>query len=372
MSKLKIILLSLLYLAANDCNAGSKWVTGYYVGYLADLQPIEAIDWNGLTHVALGVITPNQDGSLNFVGALDEAGRAKLVQAAHVHNRKAIAMIGGQETGHDWFAAASEENRANFIANLVNLVAVEGFDGLDLDWEPIENYQQPRLLDLFRALRATMPDAILTFPIEALDNSNFPAPDRSYIADIAPYLDQINLMTYGMDHTYDGWKTWHSSPLYHQDAATPTSIDYVVNNALDAGVPASKLGLGIAFFGSCYSFPATEPLEDTVGLSADGSDFLAGDNDMSYANIVTEYAPQGKRYWDEVAQVPYLSLPWPTGTKNCTYITYDDEQSILVKGQYVKDHGLGGAIIWNINEGYIAAQTPANPLLAATRQAFIE
>ena len=51
----------------------------------------------------------------------------------------------------------------------------------------------------------------------------------------------------------------------------------------------------------------------------------------------------------------------------CTYISYDDEQSIAEKGAYVKAKGLGGVIQWEINEGYLssAAAGQRNPLLKA-------
>jgi chitinase len=36
-----------------------------------------------------------------------------------------------------------------------------------------------------------------------------------------------------------------------------------------------------------------------------------------------------------------------------TYLTYDDEQGIAEKGAYVRNNGLGGAIIWTISQGYL-------------------
>lgn len=379
MKNLRVALFSLAWLLTISCQTpaiqsapgGSRWVMGYYVGYLVDRQPVDAIDWSGLTHLAVGIFLPKNDGALDSSIAPDAVARARLIQAAHDHGVKAIAMIGGADTGLQWFEASSDANRANFIANLKKSMALEGFDGLDLDWEPLETSHQPRLLKLTQELRAALPKAVLTFPADGADNANFPA-DRSFFASLAPYLDQLNLMTYGMAGSYSGWKTWHSSPLYHQDSATPTSIDFTVTGYLKAGIPAAKLGLGIGFYGLCYGPPATGPLEDTVGRRPDGSSLLASDNDISYANIVTQYAPLGTRHWDANARVPYVSFTQPSGPKGCTYISYDDPESILEKGRYAKAKGLGGAIIWNINEGYIAGGTPANPLLDASRRAFLE
>jgi chitinase len=350
--------------------APSSWVVGYYVSYLMDRQPISAIDWNGLTHLIAGYNAPKSDGSIDF--GMNAQTRAALLRAAHEHGKKALIMIGGENTGPQWLEASGAANRANFIANLKKLVMDEGFDGLDLDWEPLEIAQQPVLLALVKELRAALPNAILTFPADGADNANFPA-DRSFFVQLAPYVDRINAMTYGMSGTYDGWKTWHSSALYATaDRAAPTSVDLTVAGYLKAGVPAEKLGIGIGFYGICYSAPATKPLEDTVGIRPDGARIIAGDNDLSYANIVTQYEPAGTKNWDAAAKVPYLSFALPNGVKGCTYLTYENEQSILEKGRYVKQKGLGGAIIWNINEGYVKGATPANPLLDATRRAFLE
>jgi chitinase len=350
--------------------SNSSWVMGYYVGYLADRMPIEAIDWSSLTHVAAGIITPNADGSLNFSG-LDSANRALLIKSAHQNKRKILAMIGGENTGPNWMAASSSATRATFLTNLEKLVTLEGFDGLDLDWEPLEKIQEPVLLSLTKDLRKALPNAVLTFPADGADNANFPA-DRSFYRALAPFVDQINAMTYGMSGAYDGWKTWHSSPLYPSgDSAAPTSIDLTVKGYLKAGIPAAKLGIGIGFYGQCYGKPVTKPLEDTVGKSPDGANIVAGDNDLSYANIVKNYEPLGTKHWDATARVPYLSFGLPSGVNGCTYLSYENEQSILEKAKYAKAAGLGGVIIWNINEGYLAGQTPANPLLSATKKAFL-
>jgi chitinase len=355
----------------NPSTNPSSWVMGYYVGYLKDKMPISAIDWKNLTHLAVGVILPKADGSLNFDIAFNASERAAIVKAAHSSGRKAIAMIGGSDTGPQWLLASSGAARATFIANLKKLVQLEGFDGLDLDWEPLTVAQQPKALELTKDLRAALPKAILTFPADGIGNSNFPE-DRSFYKQLAPYLDQLNLMTYGMSGAYDGWKTWHSSPLYSSDSAAPTSIDFALKGFLDAGVPAAKLGLGIGFYGLCYSPPATSPLEDTIGRSPTGSSIIADDGDISYANIVNTYLPLGTRKWDATARVPYLSFSKASGPAKCGYISYEDEQSLLEKAKFSAAKGLGGVIIWNINQGYFAGKTPTNPLLEVIGKAWLE
>jgi chitinase len=55
-------------------------------------------------------------------------------------------------------------------------------------------------------------------------------------------------------------------------------------------------------------------------------------------------------------------------------VTYEDAQSIAAKGAWVKAQGLGGAIIWTINEGYVPTASPGaqNPLLDAMRANFVQ
>jgi len=47
------------------------------------------------------------------------------------------------------------------------------------------------------------------------------------------------------------------------------------------------------------------------------------------------------RYWDEEARAPYLWNP-----DKQKFITYDDEQSLRYKTDYIRARGLGGAMFW--------------------------
>jgi len=181
---------------------------GYYMGYLADRQPPSAIDWKGLTHLAVGFFVPRADGSLDAGLAPSAADRKLLVQAARQNKRKILATIGGQDSGPMWYAATCcSENgsaaRATLVSSLKNLVKSEGYEGLDLDWEPLEPKDQPLLLELVRTLRKELPGTLLTFPADGADNLNFPA-NRAFYAQLAPLLDQLNLMTYGMGFAFEG------------------------------------------------------------------------------------------------------------------------------------------------------------------------
>lgn len=95
---------------------------------------------------------------------------------------------------------------------------------------------------------------------------------------------------------------------------------------------------------------------------------------MSYRNIMGNYFSDANRKWDDAAQVPYLSFDSATGPEGCTFVSYDDAESILAKGAHVRQTGLGGTIIWTVNQGHLPDQPAGqqDPLLAAVKEAFLD
>ena len=340
--------------------ASGAWSMGNYASWQAGSYPVAEVDWSGLTHVAISFYIPHPDGTLSLLGA-NPAVMKDLVDAAHAHGVKAIASLGGSDTGPD-FHAATAAVMSTFVANIAAIVSAGSYDGVDVDWEPMEFADEPVAIDLAKKIRVACPGALVTITI-GYQNVNVPA-DLSHFAAIAAEYDQLNMMSYGMAGAWQGWKSWHCSPLYQQDSATPTSIDSSVALYLAAGVPSQKLGIGIGFYGLCYSPPVTAPDQD-LGIAT----ILASDGTMSFANIMGSYYDAGARHWDSFARVPYLSFASAHAPDGCTFISYDDDQSIAEKGAYLKAKGLGGVIEWEINEGYIASAPVGqkNPLLAAIR-----
>ena len=339
--------------------ASGAWSMGYYASWDPTQYPISEIEWSGLTHIAMAFYLPNQDGSMTLSGGNPQLA-VNLIAAAHANGVKAIASIGGADSQSGFQAATASGTVATFAANLVSLLSSTGYDGIDIDWEPMDKSDEPAAIDIANRIRKAKPGALMTIPIGAI-NVNLGA-DLTGFPAIAAAYDQLNIMSYGQAGAWQGWKSWHSSALYQTDSATPTSIDSTVKLYLAAGVPAAKLGIGIGFYGLCYSSPVTGPDQ-----ALNGSTLVASDGTISYANIMTEYYSASARQWDSLARVPYLSFTSPHAPDGCTYISYDDEQSIAEKGAYVKAKGLGGVIQWELNEGYLssAAAGQRNPLLKA-------
>lgn len=342
--------------------ATARWVTGYYVGYELSLQPPEAIDFTTMTHIVMGRVVPISNGTLSTTFDYDAVQgpllAKKVSTLARAAGKKSILMVGGAGTETPFVSACSDTYRATFVANLVKAMTDYGYDGLDLDWEPIQKAHEPLLVKLVHDLRRAAPNAIITIPVDWSSAS-------TVFKDLAPYLDQINIMSYGMADNWPGWTVWHSSALDGEGATNPSSIQKTVDAYLAAGVPAAKLGVGIGVYGSGRAGP-TEPGQ----TSAAG--VIAGDGELSFTNLTKNYITATNVKRDPVASVPYITSTTGLGAKKLTFISYEDEASILAKAAWCRAKGLGGTILWTIGQQYNATATVKNPILAAAKKGFLD
>ena len=351
--------------------SSGRWVSGYYVGYQRSLYPVSEVDFSLMTHILVGHIEPTATGGIiaDFdINTVDGPAMARtLASRAHQAGRKALLMLGGAGTHTQFVGAASPAYREQFVTNILATMDNLGYDGVDVDWEPIQEADKAPLLWVLQQLRARRPGMLITIPVGTV-NINFPSSIDGWYAQAAAVVDQMNLMSYSMSGAWQGWEVWHHSPLHDAARYRPVSISSTVDRYTAVGVPVSKLGMGLGFYGSCWK-GTQHPRE----AQSTGTAWVAGDNAMSYANIMALYYDGNARRWDTAAAVPYLTFSAPKGPKGCTFVSYEDEQSIAAKGQFARARGLGGTIIWTINQGHLSS-APAgsrDPLLKATHQAFL-
>jgi chitinase len=194
------------------------WVSGYHVGYQDGALPIDQVNFDNITHLMVGAIVPNTDGTLDQTFFIDSvngpAWAHSAVDAAHAHARKAILMIGGAGAITGWQSAASNAHRNAFVVNLLAAVNAYGADGLDLDWEPIADTDHANLIALVQALRTNGPSGLLlTMPVAPI-NINFPpSGEAPLFSTLYPLLDQLSVMSYGMAGDYSGGFSGFSSAL---------------------------------------------------------------------------------------------------------------------------------------------------------------
>jgi chitinase len=348
--------------------SGGRWVTGYYVGYQRALYPETSVDFSSLTHVVMGTVIPQATGGIDTTFYVDNTNGPRMARnlsaRAHQYGRKALLMLAGAGY-HDALAgAASSANRARFVTNLLGAMDRLGYDGIDVDWEPVNAADMPSALALVQALRQARPGMLLTFPVYWVGMSATVDP---WYAQLAAQVDQLNLMSYEMAGNWGGWVSWHSSALAGEGSDHPSSISSSAARYRAAGVPAAKLGAGLGTYGQCWQGvnDMRKPLSASAGV-------VAGDNVMTYATIMSSYYNATYYKWDATASMGYLAFPAATGPRGCTMVSYENPQSAAAKGTWVKSNGLGGAIVWTINQGHVstAAAGQQDPITQALYNAM--
>jgi GH18 family chitinase len=391
---------SLASLAWNPAkNPGTgKWVNGYYAGYFWDWNggdpaaAVAAVDMSTMTHFVFARYAPGAGTLGGEPGqVLPGAGTAHtlavedaLIAKAHASDVKALMMLGGAGDGDGFIASTRTPSvRAAFVQHILDQLAAKHYDGVEIDWEErlVTAEEQAQLLALLSELRA----AAATHPYFQAPrnplfvtfsgfwvNNNFADSVTPWHAQVAALVDQYNLMTYGMAGPW-GWDSWHFSPLAGAATYHPTSIESSIQRYAAAGIPRSKLGIGIGLYGLYYHAPVTGPRQP----HPEDRDWSMNFNDMEnyYARLVADGAfnqPGGTYHWDEEAKQSYYTYEpaWNRNGVPVSFLSYEDERSIAAKGQWVRDNGVGGAIVWTINYGYLPS-TGTNPLMEAVKTAFL-
>jgi chitinase len=261
-------------------------------------------------------------------------------------NLKVLISLGGAKLSSGFKSAAQPGNVAGFVSSCIDMfingniapgVSAPGlFDGIDINWEwpgSADTSNYVNMLAMFRnQLDAIRPNLLLTIAGTPGSWATGPQP----LSSIHPYLNYINIETYG----YAGpWEktTNFVAPLYGP-SGSPTAahnIDATVQSYLAAGVPPSKLLMGVPFF----AYDWTSVPNTNNGLYQMGTPDPAG---ATYAHVA-QILPHFQQFRDPVSQEPWLF-------DGSTFWTFDDPTSIAFKMNYLKSQGLAGAMLWNLDQ----------------------
>lgn len=312
-----------------SADTNKPWVMGYYAGYRSVLQPPDKVNYTTMTHIMIGAVIPQLDGSLDtnfYISATGGLTWAQdVVNRAHLAGTKAILMVGGAgQTAINGYRATSNITiRSRLVKNLASFVKTLGIDGIDIDWEPFDvAADRPILIKLVEALQNTnaLPRSsyLYTIPV-GFNNANFNDMRNNDYGTVSTYFDRLNVMSYGMLWFGSGWYSWHSSALYGQTPSTPTSINNTVAALIAAGVPRIKLGIGIGFYGTAVengywsggvfihqSPPAiaqyvTAPRQSTVTA-------VSRFDNLGFADIMQYLYSDSVYHWDDIAKAPLFKL----------------------------------------------------------------
>jgi len=334
-------------------------------------MPASTIDFVALTHIIHFSLVPNSDGSLDStINVISLANSSDIVSRTHTAGRKVLICVGGASSQGGFQGATSAASRGTFITNLVTFMSARGYDGIDIDWEPLDSADANAYTNFINNLRAAL-DAITPRPLLTAAIASPPTP-ASVLASVKDQFDQINLMTYDLSGPYSGWVTWFNAPIYDggyrflSTGRLVPSTDGMVSSLTDAGVPSGKLGIGIAFFGWVWSGGAGT---STGGASQPRQSWTTAPTttQSNYNAIISSFYQSNLYHWDDAAQAAYLSID-DAGSSNDKFISYDDARTCQSKVSYARNHHLGGVMIWELAQDHRAGQP--DPLLQSIKQAL--
>ena len=345
---------------AAPSEATASMVIGYYADWTAERYPLADIPADKLTHVnyAFGKIGPDNRLVVNnkiatervYPGDCSEPGcphglfhQITLLKQKQPHLKFLLSVGGWTDSAPFYEMAATDTGRQTFARSCADfLKTYPQFDGVDIDWEhPVVGGLQPgqprdahNYVLLLAAIRSAIGSGrLLTVAVPASPRSIEPLE----YADMAPLLDWVSVMPY--DFHAGGKRAGFNSALYNHDDPSNAKLNLhdAVQAILTKGVPRSKLVAGVPFYGRGWRGVESPD----VWSSGTGSMQVGG-----YKAIAASFlkAPGFVRYWDDVAKVPWL---YNAGTKE--WITYEDPQSMRIKGEYIAAQRLGGAMFWELS-----------------------
>ena len=313
-------------------------------------------------------------------------------------NVKSLISIGGWAESSGFYTMAhTAEGRETFANSVVDFIRTYGFDGADIDYEyptNLEDAGNPNDFELAKPLRQYLYDdycqlmKLLREKIDAASKED----GKKYLLTAAvtasgwvvggmgddnytEYLDYVNLMTYDFHGSWNGYVS-HNSALYSNPNDPETkqigynylSTDWAVKY-YSATCEPSKIVIGVPFYTRGWEkvTPSTYPgglfgsswqgkVDETEGWGAtgeaniwhddlpDGSEEPGGCNPLWHVkNLLNDKTKDYVRYWDDVAKVPYV---WNETEK--IWLSFEDEESMTAKMNYIVDNNLGGMMSWEM------------------------
>ena len=360
-----------LFLSLVTVKGTEQWVIAYWAGWENTIQTPDDIDYSLFTHIVVGsaLVKDSSTGSLDtsfFQGSVaqGETIAMKITSNAHKSSRKALLMFGGG--GYGWpILSAMQTNPSALVTTLVSTAKRLGFDGIDLDWE--DNIDATLFVDLVKRLKSADSSLTLTVP-GMMMNPNMSPTVASYIPELVKQgVERYSVMSYIPSCVLwgYGWLSWHASPISGCKTFTPVCIEDTLTRLTNAGIPKSKLGLGIGLYAGCYTGGITGPNQATTGTGS----IIGSDGSMPLRTLQWDPAT---RHWDNEALTSYLSLS-TANAQGCQYVTFDDEESMEFKGNWSRANGYGGVIVRSIGKGYIGSNPigKREPFMSAIARGFL-
>jgi spore germination protein YaaH len=240
---------------------------------------------------------------------------------------------------------SSPTAQGRFIAQALDLMERRSADGASLDFEPLPDRIAPAYLAFVArfgtAMKARFPNAQLTVATSA-------GAGLVLTTGLHPLVDLMFVMTYNYRWSGSGI----AGPIAALDNTTRT-VKIHIGRFLARGVPASKLVIGIGYYGYDWPVRANVPY---ATVRRDRAAY-GGVWSVTYGSVMAWLVahPAVVRYEDTVQGSGWFTYRDSTH-KTWREVYFEDEQSAAAKDDYAIAQNLAGIGIWTLgNDGGYAA-----------------
>jgi chitinase len=272
-------------------------------------------------------------------------GQLRRLKQMYPHLKVIFSFGGWTWSGGFGQAAANPTAFANSCYNLVEDPRwADVFDGIDIDWEypnacglSCDSSGFSGYKNLMAALRARFGANNLVTSAITADGTNGGKIDAADYAGAAQYVDWYMPMTYDYFGAFDadGPTAPHSPLTSYPGIPVPGFYsDAAIQKLKSKGIPASKLLLGVGFYGrgwtgvtqSAPGGSASGPAPGTYEQGIEDYKVLKGRCPANGSVAGTAYAYCGNQWW-----------------------SYDTPGTMASKMNYMKGQGMAGVFFWELS-----------------------
>jgi len=345
-----LLIVVLLAFSREPAKKRKPVIIGYVGGYRG-LISTDSIDVWRLSHINYAFVDIKDNRAWLHNEATDTINLRKLSELKRKNSElKVLISIGGWTWSKNFSdAVLTDTSTQNFASSAVAIVSKYNLDGVDIDWEypgmiGDSNTYRPEdkqgYTNLFRHLREDLDSLAnithLQYYVTTAVGGSQRYIDHTEMEKVQRYTDYINVMSYDYADGSDSLSNHHTNLYVSSGDSSQYSAHRSVQAFLAAGVPSSKIVIGIAFYGKGWQMASSvnNGLYQPAAKRARGGGFTFLKDSVIDKNGF-------KRHWDDQAKAPYLF-----NLDKKIFISYDDEESVAEKCKYVKKHHLAGAMFW--------------------------
>jgi chitinase len=346
-------------------------LAAYYCGesvHCSPPLPVSAIPADSLTDLIYAFGEPGADNECHRPGhaQANEFAQLRELRRSHPHLRLLLSIGGWGGAPQFSNAALTPRSRRAFAQSCISEYVVRsGFDGIDIDWEfpvhggiiPSRPQDRTDATALLREIRTQLNALAATThrqyyltiaaPAGTWQQGGAYSPADSYdLRAVAGIVDWLNVMTYDMNNIFSPVSAFNA-PLRMDPHDPAPAAQRKLDNLTGAvqfyeshGVPASKIVLGMAFYGRGF----TDVSATNAGLY---SKFKGVFPETPWSTVKTRFLtdPAWQKHWSGTAQAP-----WIYNTRTHVFFSYDDARSMAIKAGFVRQAHLRGAMFWVLGE----------------------